>query len=180
MLQVAKRAPLSLLPAPPPSSVAEPCTSLLTRPDPAHHSPAECCCQGPRPTFPHLLTLPPTWPAPPIPHPHTCWVLMSTPDSQHPNPGWLWYQPTTISGLCRGGGRSNPVVGREGLHFFYKNRERQTHPFKASRTAPTPPILYLHLPHCLSMSSILVWNTGSTASTLTPVPDWGMANTSTT
>lgn len=29
----------------------------------------------------------------------TCCVLMSTPDSQHPNPGWLWYQPTTISGL---------------------------------------------------------------------------------
>jgi hypothetical protein len=30
------------------------------------------------------------------------------------------------------------------------------------------------------MSSIFVWNTGSTASTLTPVPDWGMAKTSTT
>lgn len=29
-----------------------------------------------------------------------------------------------------------------------------------------------HRPVCLSMSSILVWNTGSTASTLTPVPLW--------
>lgn len=28
-----------------------------------------------------------------------CCVLMSTPDSQQPKPGWLWYQPTTISGL---------------------------------------------------------------------------------
>lgn len=37
-----------------------------------------------------------------------------------------------------------------------------------------------HRPTCLSMSSILVWNTGSTASTLTPVPLWGIANTSTT
>lgn len=33
-------------------------------------------------------------------------------------------------------------------------------------------------PVCLSMSSILVWNTGSTASTDTPVPDWGIAKTS--
>lgn len=32
---------------------------------------------------------------------HTCCVLMSTPDSQQPKPGWLWYQPTTISGLIR-------------------------------------------------------------------------------
>lgn len=30
------------------------------------------------------------------------------------------------------------------------------------------------------MSSILVWKTGSTASTDTPVPLWGIANTSTT
>ena len=37
-----------------------------------------------------------------------------------------------------------------------------------------------HLPVCFSMSSIFVWNTGSTASTLTPVPDCGIANTSTT
>jgi hypothetical protein len=29
----------------------------------------------------------------------TCCVLMSTPESQQPKPGWLWYQPTTISGL---------------------------------------------------------------------------------
>lgn len=28
-----------------------------------------------------------------------CWVLISTPDNQQPKPGWLWYQPTTISGL---------------------------------------------------------------------------------
>eukprot|EP00955_Chlamydomonas_euryale_P064507 359003-Chlamydomonas_euryale.AAC.7 len=28
-----------------------------------------------------------------------CCVLMSTPDNQQPKPGWLWYQPTTISGL---------------------------------------------------------------------------------
>mmetsp|Transcript_3517 Transcript_3517/g.11737 ORF Transcript_3517/g.11737 Transcript_3517/m.11737 type:complete len:384 (-) Transcript_3517:603-1754(-) len=33
-------------------------------------------------------------------------------------------------------------------------------------------------PVCLSMSSILVWNTGSTASTLTPVPVCGIAKTS--
>lgn len=38
----------------------------------------------------------------------------------------------------------------------------------------------LYLPVCLSMSSILVWKTWSTASTLTPVPLCGMANTSTT
>ena len=31
-----------------------------------------------------------------------------------------------------------------------------------------------------SMSSMAVWKTGSTASTETPVPDWGMAKTSTT
>lgn len=30
-----------------------------------------------------------------------CCVLTSTPESQHPKPGWLWYQPTTISGLHR-------------------------------------------------------------------------------
>ncbi|KAH3663387.1 hypothetical protein OGAPHI_005377 [Ogataea philodendri] len=30
------------------------------------------------------------------------------------------------------------------------------------------------------MSIILVWKTSSTASTETPVPDWGIANTSTT
>lgn len=30
-----------------------------------------------------------------------CCVLMSTPDNQQPKPGWLWYQPTTISGLHR-------------------------------------------------------------------------------
>eukprot|EP00983_Pelagomonas_calceolata_P134993 1162114-Pelagomonas_calceolata.AAC.2 len=29
----------------------------------------------------------------------TCCVFMSTPESQHPKPGWLWYHPTTISGL---------------------------------------------------------------------------------
>ena len=28
-----------------------------------------------------------------------CCVLMSTPDNQQPKPGWLWYHPTTISGL---------------------------------------------------------------------------------
>lgn len=32
-----------------------------------------------------------------------CWVLISTPDNQQPKPGWLWYQPTTISGLKRRG-----------------------------------------------------------------------------
>ena len=37
-----------------------------------------------------------------------------------------------------------------------------------------------HRPVWRSMSIILVWNTGSTASTLTPVPDCGMAKTSTT
>lgn len=56
--------------------------------------------------------------------------------------------------------------------------------------APSPPPHYAeqqlllaavsHLPTCLSMSSIFVWNTGSTASTLTPVPLCGIANTSTT
>lgn len=30
----------------------------------------------------------------------TCCVLISTLESQHPNPGWEWYHPTTISGLC--------------------------------------------------------------------------------
>lgn len=35
-----------------------------------------------------------------------------------------------------------------------------------------------HRPVCLSMSSILVWKTGSTASTETPVPLCGMAKTS--
>ncbi len=35
-------------------------------------------------------------------------------------------------------------------------------------------------PVCLSMSSILAWKTGSTASTETPVPDCGMAKTSMT
>ena len=35
-------------------------------------------------------------------------------------------------------------------------------------------------PVCLSISSMLVWNTWSTASTLTPVPLCGIANTSTT
>lgn len=34
-----------------------------------------------------------------------CWVLMSTPDNQQPNPGWLWYHPTTISGLMINKGR---------------------------------------------------------------------------
>jgi hypothetical protein len=29
-----------------------------------------------------------------------CWVLMSTEESQQPKPGWEWYQPTTLSGLC--------------------------------------------------------------------------------
>ena len=33
-------------------------------------------------------------------------------------------------------------------------------------------------PVCLSISSMFVWKTGSTASTETPVPCWGMANTS--
>lgn len=32
-----------------------------------------------------------------------CWVLISTPDNQQPKPGWLWYQPTTISGLKQRG-----------------------------------------------------------------------------
>ena len=35
-------------------------------------------------------------------------------------------------------------------------------------------------PVCFNISSIFDWKTGSTASTLTPVPDWGMANTSVT
>jgi len=35
-------------------------------------------------------------------------------------------------------------------------------------------------PVCRSMSIIFIWKTGSTASTLTPVPLCGMANTSTT
>merc|ERR1719336_1136119 len=35
-------------------------------------------------------------------------------------------------------------------------------------------------PVCFNMSNILTWNTRSTASTETPVPDWGMANTSIT
>lgn len=39
-----------------------------------------------------------------------CWVLISTPDNQQPKPGWLWYQPTTISGLKQ----------REHLRFFKK------------------------------------------------------------
>jgi hypothetical protein len=37
-----------------------------------------------------------------------------------------------------------------------------------------------HLPVCRSISIIFVWKTESTASTLTPVPLWGMAKTSTT
>ena len=51
---------------------------------------------------------------------------------------------------------------------------------------PNPGWLWYHpttissLPVCFSMSSILVWNTGSTASTDTPVPLCGIANTSTT
>ena len=38
--------------------------------------------------------------------------------------------------------------------------------------------LATHRPVCLSMSSIFVWNTGSTASTETPVPLCGIAKTS--
>lgn len=47
--------------------------------------------------------------------PITCWVLMSTPDSQQPKPGWLWYQPTTISGLraCRADQRTARGVLQE-------------------------------------------------------------------
>lgn len=37
-----------------------------------------------------------------------------------------------------------------------------------------------HRPVCLSMSSIFVWKTWSTDSTVTDVPDWGIAKTSTT
>lgn len=29
----------------------------------------------------------------------TCCVFISTLDNQQPKPGWLWYQPTTCSGL---------------------------------------------------------------------------------
>lgn len=36
-----------------------------------------------------------------------------------------------------------------------------------------------HRPVCLSMSNILVWKTWSTDSTVTVVPDWGIAKTST-
>lgn len=39
---------------------------------------------------------------------------------------------------------------------------------------------YTNRPVCLNISIIFVWNTGSTASTLTPVPLCGIANTSTT
>jgi hypothetical protein len=48
----------------------------------------------------------------------TCCVLMSVPDSQQPKPGWLWYQPTTISGLTGGkgggGGRRRGVWATRG------------------------------------------------------------------
>lgn len=36
-----------------------------------------------------------------------------------------------------------------------------------------------HRPVCFNISNIFVWKTGSTASTDTPVPDCGIANTST-
>lgn len=42
------------------------------------------------------------------------------------------------------------------------------------------PTTFSCLSVCFSISSILAWNSGSTASTETPEPDWGIANTSTT
>lgn len=83
---------------------------------------------------------------------------MSTEDSQHPKPGWEWYHPTTISGL-----EGNVVIHQQ---------ERQEGSDKAGKRT--------HRPVCLSMSSILVWKTWSTDSTVMEVPLWGMAKTSTT
>lgn len=54
-----------------------------------------------------------------------------------------------------------------------KNHACITDPPRESSAEP-------YLPVCLSMSSMFVWKTWSTASTLTPVPLCGMAKTSTT
>ncbi len=83
---------------------------------------------------------------------YTCCVLMSTLDSQHPNPGCEWYQPTTISDLA----------------------------VCECRACMRRETLAAHLPVCFSMSTIFAWNTWSTDSTETVVPDCGMAKTSIT
>lgn len=83
--------------------------------------------------------------------PRTCCVFTSTLESQQPNPGCEWYHPTTISGLSPKGTSAPPQ--RSGTQRA-------------------------HRPVCLSMSIILVWKTGSTASTDTPVPLCGIAKTS--
>ncbi len=48
-----------------------------------------------------------------------CCVFMSTPDNQQPKPGWLWYQPTTISGL-----RNRHTVVRHVSGGFQERHER--------------------------------------------------------
>ena len=45
-----------------------------------------------------------------------CCVLMSTPDNQQPNPGWLWYHPTTISGLMSHKGGRKKLICLKGIH----------------------------------------------------------------
>ena len=86
-------------------------------------------------------------------------------------------------------GRESHRVAPKSLHPPYYYRKDEYTPLAIPDPKYPPSLLHCphlphtlspHLPHCLSMSSILVWKTGSTASTLTPVPDWGMANTSTT
>ena len=70
----------------------------------------------------------------------TCWVLMSTPESQQPKPGWEWY-----------------LTWHTSLYLCWIMSHCYTyHPTTISG-----------LPVCLSMSSIFIWMTGSTASTLT-------------
>ncbi len=49
-----------------------------------------------------------------------CCVLMSTPDNQQPKPGWLWYHPTTISGLMsnmHGGQQTQDLEGIKNVNF---------------------------------------------------------------
>lgn len=81
-----------------------------------------------------------------------CCVLMSTPDSQQPKPGWLWYQPTTISGLQQ----------QQHHSIIYAS------PVLVIWNRPLTFDLSLYLPVCFNMSNIFAWKTGSTASTLTP------------
>jgi len=126
-------------------------------------------------------------------HTQTCCVLMSVAESQQPNPGWEWYQPTTIWDLWK---FTHTHIIHTHTHTLidkctgtYPSEHINSHIYTHIWSSHTPyiishtriyPYIHTNLFVCLSISNMFAWKTGSTDSTLTEVPLWGIANTSTT